>query len=161
MAHEHGHAISKAMEECIRLCIECARTCEACYGECVRMDMAGMATCVALCRDCADICMTDAQFMSRGSEFHLDLCAVCADVCDACADECERMAAEHQGESSEMFQRCAETCRRCAESCRTMAGGEAGIEGATKKRIPTRDWRVHAKRAPLSRGPGWQRCRAV
>lgn len=61
MAHERGHAMSKAMEECIRMCIECARTCEACYGECVRMDMSGMAKCIALCRDCADICMTDAH----------------------------------------------------------------------------------------------------
>ncbi|MGI8735022.1 MAG: four-helix bundle copper-binding protein [Pyrinomonadaceae bacterium] len=83
--------------------------------------MAGMARCIELCRDCADICLLDARFMSRGSQYHFQTCAVCADVCEACAQECERMAGSHGGAISELMRQCAEACRRCAESCRRMA----------------------------------------
>lgn len=109
------------LEECIRLCFETAKVCEQCGAECVRMDMAGMARCIELCRDCADICLLDARFMSRNSQFHFQTCAVCADVCEACATECERMAGSHEGAMGELMRRCAEACRRCAESCRQMA----------------------------------------
>lgn len=116
-----NHENRSKLEECIRACLDCLRTCEECFGACVRMDMPGMAKCIQLCRDYADVCALAAQLMSGGSEFHEDLCALCARICEACAEECERMAAQHQGEHAEMLRRCAEACRRCAETCRTMA----------------------------------------
>jgi hypothetical protein len=64
---------------------------------------------------------SDAQFMSRGSPFHVETCRVCADVCEACAAECERMAAVHGGDVQAVLKQCADVCRRCAESCRQMA----------------------------------------
>lgn len=117
MEHASGH--SKQMDECVRACLDCALECERCFGDCVDMDMAGMAACIKLCRDCADVCFTNAQLMARGSEFHL--CEQCAEICERCADECERQAKQHKGEHAEMLRRCAEACRRCAESCRRMA----------------------------------------
>lgn len=116
MTHTEHHA---AMEARIKACIECATTCENCFGECVRMDMPGMAKCIQLCRDCADVCLTNAQLMARGGDFHI--CDRCAEICDQCADECERVAGQHKGEHAELLRRCAEACSRCAESCRKMA----------------------------------------
>jgi hypothetical protein len=85
------------------------------------MDIRGMVRCIELCRDCADICLLDAQFMSRHSPFHVETCRVCAEVCEACAAECERMAAAHEGDMQTIVKQCADSCRRCAESCREMA----------------------------------------
>jgi len=85
------------------------------------MDMRGMSKCIELCRDCADICLLDAQLMSRNSPFHIQSCALCADVCEACATECERMVASHEGDMKSLLQRCADICRHCAEACRQMA----------------------------------------
>lgn len=110
MTHHEGHAhagISAEMETCTRACLDCL---EKCFGDCVRTDMPGMAQYIQLCRDCADICALDALFMSRGSAFHMQCCAVCAADCDSCADECERRAAQHQGAAAEV-PRCAESCR--------------------------------------------------
>ena len=87
----------KQLAECIRLCLECGQLCEECGAECNRLEMTGMAKCIELCRDCSDICFLDARFMSRNSQFHFQMCAVCADVCEACADECERrLRREHR-----------------------------------------------------------------
>jgi len=99
--------------------MDCAIECETCSGECVRMEMKGMAECIQLCRDCADICVVNAQLMARGGEFHI--CDKCAEICKRCADACERMAAQHEGEHGEVLKRCAAACRRCAESCKRIA----------------------------------------
>jgi hypothetical protein len=117
--------MQRHLDECIRLCLECARTCEKCGAECIRMEMAGMVRCIELCRDSADICLVDAQLMSRNSEYHFATCGVCADVCDACAAECDRMAAADEGATGDLLRRCAEICRQCGESCRRMAAMKA------------------------------------
>jgi hypothetical protein len=70
---------------------------------------------IRLMEDCAEICRTASDFMARGSQFHGEVCGVCADVCAACADECARFG------DDEMMQRCAQTCRECADMCREMA----------------------------------------
>lgn len=64
--------------------------------------------------DCAQICITSADFMSRGSPWHADLCGVCANICEQCAMSCDAL------EGAEMKQ-CADECRRCADECRHMA----------------------------------------
>jgi hypothetical protein len=71
---------------------------------------------IRLLQDCAQICITSADFMLRGSQYHGLTCAACAQICEACAQECESMA-----DGNDFMQRCADACRRCAESCRQMA----------------------------------------
>ena len=119
--HQGNSPTAQHLDDCIRLCLECACRCEQCGAECVHMDMRGMTRCIELCRDCAGICWLDAQFMSRHSPFHVETCRVCAEVCEACATECERMAAAHEGDMQTVFRQCADICRRTAESCRAMA----------------------------------------
>jgi hypothetical protein len=75
---------------------------------------------IKLLADCVQICQTSADFMIRASDYHPQVCGVCADICDACADHCESMA-----DGSDFMQRCADICRRCAESCRQMSSGSA------------------------------------
>jgi hypothetical protein len=105
------------MDECIRNCLDCHRACVETAIHCLGMggDHASVDH-QRLLADCAQICITSADFMTRGSRFHARTCGVCAELCVACADECERMA----GGDAHMA-RCAETCRRCADSCRQMA----------------------------------------
>lgn len=72
---------------------------------------------INLLMDCAKICDLSADFAIRGSQFHADLCNLCAEICDRCADRREEM----DGDDEEM-QKCAQTCRECAEECLKMAG---------------------------------------
>jgi hypothetical protein len=65
--------------------------------------------------DCAEICQASANFMLRGSPFHVRTCAACSEICQACAEDCEQMGGD------ERMRACAEACRRCAESCAKMA----------------------------------------
>jgi hypothetical protein len=67
---------------------------------------------VRLMLDCAEICKTAADAMSRKSQFHRQLCALCAEVCEACALSCDPL---------DGMEDCAATCRRCAELCRRMS----------------------------------------
>lgn len=77
---------------------------------------------MGLLKGCAEICMTSAHFLIEMSDFHPQVCGVCADICDACAENCERLAS---GERADVMRRCADICRRCAESCRQMSPGTA------------------------------------
>jgi len=65
-----------------------------------------------LMSDCSQICATAADFMLRSSEFHPQLCGLCAIVCEACAASCETL---------DGMEACVEACRACAASCREMA----------------------------------------
>ena len=123
MTHESNVSatMKSRMDECIALCLECARACEDCGAECVSMEMKGMAECIAACRDCADLCLLDAQLMSRNSPHHFATCATCADACERCAAECERLAKSHPGEAARLLETCAKACRACGTSCRAMS----------------------------------------
>lgn len=79
--------------------------------------------CIALDMDCAEICRMATSYMARGSEFAMQLCAMCADVCEACGAECEKHEMAH-------CQECAEVCKRCAAECRRMAGAK-GVKPST------------------------------
>lgn len=103
------------MKTCIELCWACRTTChETLINHCLPMGgkhveqdhVKGML-------DCIQICQTAADFMSRESELHFDVCRACAHVCNACADSCNEM------DSPEMKE-CAEICRKCADSCLIM-----------------------------------------
>jgi hypothetical protein len=110
MAHQHH-------QSCIDACNACADACDHCATACLaENDVKMMAQCIRLDMDCAAICRLAAGYMSRGSEFAMEICALCADVCDACGAECEKH--QHHVHCRE----CAEACRKCAEECRRMAG---------------------------------------
>lgn len=103
------------MQECITHCWECRNECQkALFSHCL---LAGgehvKQNHVKLMTDCIQICQIAADFMTRESPFHKNICEVCAKICDACAESCAAL-------KDEAMQQCAEVCRRCAESCRNM-----------------------------------------
>lgn len=110
--------MSQEMQDCISNCMTCHAVCLETITHCLQMGGEHASpNHIKLLQDCAQICITSADFMLRGSQFHGQTCAVCAAICEACARECERMA----DGGSDFMQRCADACRRCAESCRRMA----------------------------------------
>jgi hypothetical protein len=105
------------METCIRNCLDCHRTCLETISHCLKKGGRHAEPAhIGLLIDCAQICITSADFMIRGSDYHKATCGACATLCEACAKDCESMA------DDAAMKRCAETCRRCAESCRQVAG---------------------------------------
>ena len=117
MSHHQDHAVSDDMEQCINNCLGCHRICEETAAYCTQMGgKHAEATHLRLLLDCAQICITSADFMTRLSDLHPQVCGVCAQACTHCAESCEQF-----GDDAQMKE-CAETCRRCAESCQQMAG---------------------------------------
>ncbi len=113
----NNQQVSQDMRTCIQNCTDCHRICTETAAHCLQMGgKHAEANHVRLLLDCAQVCATSADFMSRGSQFHHDVCRVCADVCAKCAEDCARM-----GQDDRAMQECADACRRCAESCRSMA----------------------------------------
>jgi hypothetical protein len=108
------HATSHETDGCIDACL-------ACHKPCLGM---AMTHCLEaggehispqhfrLMVDCAAICATAADLMSHKSQFHKQMCGLCAEVCDTCADDCERL---------DGMEACVEACRTCAARCREMA----------------------------------------
>lgn len=108
--------VDERMRECIQECHECHDICLQTVAHCLEMGGEHAAPDhIRLLLDCAEICQTSANFMSRTSDFHGQVCGVCAEVCERCAEDCERFG------DDKMMQQCAEVCRSCASSCREMA----------------------------------------
>ena len=103
-------------EDCIENCGECHRTCLETLQYCIGTGHADLAR-IKLLTDCAKIAEMAADFMIRGSERRVEICAACAEICSRCAASCAAVADDDQ------MQLCAESCARCAESCERMAGG--------------------------------------
>ena len=115
MAH-----ISQETQSCISECLNCHGVCLETIAHCLQMGgKHAEAVHIALLQDCAQICITSADFMLRGSQYHGQTCGVCAAVCEACAQSCDQLS---EGGANDFMARCAEACRRCAKSCRQMAG---------------------------------------
>lgn len=109
-----SHEKYEEYQDCIAACHACVVACNHCAACCLQEpDVKAMARCIALDSDCAQICSLAIAYMSGGSEFTYEVCAVCADVCEACAEECLAHEQDH-------CQQCAEACRRCAKACRDM-----------------------------------------
>lgn len=107
--------VEAAMRACIEACHSCHQVCIETITHCLTMGGEhAEAGHIGTLMDCAQICNTSADFMSRGSSWHADICAICADICEQCAMSCDAL------EGAEM-KRCAQECRRCAEECRRMA----------------------------------------
>jgi len=107
-----------AMDVCIENCLNCARACEELISHCLfRGGEHASSAHIKVLMDCAEVCTVSANFMTRGSDFHVETCELCASVCAACAIDCARLAHD-----DEMMARCADICRQCAESCKMMVG---------------------------------------
>lgn len=115
-AHPAHSGMNPQLDECIRLCLDCARVCTETMAYCHEMGGAHVQPeHIKLLADCEEICQLSAHFMLRGSEFHTQTCGVCAEVCESCAAGCE------QFDDDATMAACVEACRRCAESCRAMS----------------------------------------
>lgn len=107
----------EGVEECIENCLECFQVCTRLVPHCLQMGGPhAEAEHIGLLINCATLCETAAKFMMTESEFHREVCRVCAKVCLACADDCEKIA-----EDDAMMKECVQRCRDCAESCEKMA----------------------------------------
>lgn len=73
---------------------------------------------VKLMLDCIQSCQTSADFMTRGSVNHPQMCVACAAVCEACANSCAAIATPE-------MKACADACRKCAASCGAMGAMKA------------------------------------
>lgn len=111
-----AHRTDARMQECIDECHTCEEVCLETVTHCLAQGgKHAEAEHIQTLLACAEICETSARFMLLGSEFHGQVCEVCAEVCTACAASCDSMP------DDDTMRRCAEECRRCAESCRQMA----------------------------------------
>jgi len=108
------HAFSRQEQDCIEACLHCHKICLAmAMTHC--LDEGGEHVGpqhFRLMMDCAAICATAADFLTHKSQFHRQLCRLCAEVCNACAADCM-----HLGDMEE----CVRACRTSAQACRAMA----------------------------------------
>lgn len=107
-------AYSGQVEDCIRHLLDCHRMClGTAMTHC--LEMGGDHTRpqhLRLMLDCAAICQATADALMRKSQFHTQLCGLCADICETCARDCEVLGG---------MEDCVTQCRKCAEACRTAA----------------------------------------
>ena len=109
------HAFSRETLACIYACLACHKICLAtAMTHCLEMGGEHIEPQhFRRMMDCASICATAADFMSHKSQFHKELCGLCASVCEVCAEDCDKLAG---------MEDCARACRECAHHCRMMAG---------------------------------------
>lgn len=111
-----AHSMSQDMMQAVQEAHRCHTVCVETIGHCLQMggDHASPEH-IKIMMDCAQICTTSADFMTRMSRMHPQVCGVCADTCAACAESCEQVGAD------EHMQRCIEACRACEAACRPHA----------------------------------------
>ena len=109
----HTSTLSPQVSACRDACAACAQGClQTLYQHCLMMGGEHVAAeHVTTMADCAQICQTAADFMTRGSRLHAEVCTACAAICTACAEDCREM---------EGMESCAAACERCAASCQEM-----------------------------------------
>ena len=117
MPHKSHSELSAAMRQCIEQCLHCHATCLETIAHCLKMGgKHAEAGHIATMQDCALMCITSVELMTRESQFHHDVCMLCAEACRKCADDCERVDA-----NDAMMQECAAECHSCADACDRMA----------------------------------------
>ena len=110
----HPQSSVTVNDSCRDACATCAQVCEEMiFRHCLISGGSHAAPeHLRLMADCVDICRTAATFMTRGSPFHVRVCAACAEVCRACAASCRGLSG---------MQSCVAACERCEVSCAEMA----------------------------------------
>jgi hypothetical protein len=108
------HAFDRKMTECIDACLDCHKVCLGlAMTHCLETGGGHMKPQhFRLMFDCATICATTADFMMHKSQFHREMCGLCANICEACATDCEKL---------DGMDECVEACIACAKSCAAMA----------------------------------------
>jgi hypothetical protein len=105
------------MQTSIENCQSCHAVCLATIAQCLEMGGEHAAAGnIRTLQDCVQICNASADYMLRNSDFHPQICGVCAEICERCAVNCESLAV-----GNDFMAQCAATCRKCAESCRHMS----------------------------------------
>jgi len=106
--------------QCIEDCNVCEAACTGCAdADLAEPDVQEMVRCIRLCLDCADSCDATGRILIRQTEADSRVLGAvteaCAVACGVCAEECEKHAHHH-----EHCRICAEVCRRCEQSCREL-----------------------------------------
>lgn len=115
MTSHTTHQISPEIQKFIKNCLDCHSICLETITYCLQKSgRHAEANHIKLLLDCVEICQTSANFMARGSDLHMHVCAVCAEICEKCAESCAQFG------DDERLRACAEACRRCAKSCHQM-----------------------------------------
>jgi len=117
IAHDESHDqehddLQEAVEECLNCHAVCTLTLQHCIasgGDYTEVNLVGVLL------DCAELCQTSANFMLRGSPYHVITCGACAELCRACEEACRGHAGDEQ------LVHCADVCASCADSCDRMA----------------------------------------
>ncbi len=116
MEHRHDER-SPLMQTGIENCTNCHAVCLDTIGHALKKGGEhAKPELIKLMQDCTQFCMTSVDFMLRTSNFHPQVCGICADICAACAKECERLAV-----GADFMQRCADACRKSEDTCRQMS----------------------------------------
>jgi hypothetical protein len=96
----------KSLLACHMLCLSTAMT------RCLESDQPNRPQHFRLIADCAAACSFAADILAHKSQFHTQVCALCADICDTCAQDCESLGG---------LEDCASACRDAAVRCRDLA----------------------------------------
>jgi hypothetical protein len=109
-----------ALARCVEECGRCEASCTICAdADLAEDEVSGMLRCIRLCLDCADTCNSTMRVMARQTEADAATqraaLEACIAACRACADECEKHAHHH-----EHCRICAEDCRRCQSACEAL-----------------------------------------
>lgn len=111
-----SQSMSQDMVQAVRETHRGHTICVETIGHCLRMGGEHAdAEHIKLLMDCAQICEVSADFMTRMSRMHPQVCGVCADTCAACATSREGVGQDEQ------MRRCIEACRACEAACRPHA----------------------------------------
>ena len=105
------------LQECIEECLNCHAVCTMTLQHCLASGGPQLTdvNLVGLVLDCAEICQVSANFMLRGSPYHVITCAACAELCRACEESCRGVSGDEQVMHS------ADVCAGCATACDRMA----------------------------------------
>jgi hypothetical protein len=99
-------------------CLDCGAGCTACADASLSEgDPQVMVRSIRLCLDCADTCDATARVVTRQTETDLAvtraMVQACAAACSACAEECERHAHhEHCRICAEICRQCEAACNQ-------------------------------------------------
>ncbi len=108
------NAYSSQIEDCMQKLLHCHKTCLGmAMTHCVEMGGEhARPQHLRLMLDCAQVCASTADFLARKSQFHTQICRLCADICETCASDCENVGDMEESVAA---------CRACAQSCREAA----------------------------------------
>jgi hypothetical protein len=112
----HDEQAHDDMQECIEECLNCHAVCTMTLQHCIASG--GDRTevnLIGILLDCAELCQTSANYMLRGSPYHVITCAAAAELCRACEEACRAVSGDEQ------LAHCADVCAACAEVCDRMA----------------------------------------